>query len=303
MEGLFKKRVFISGIKGFTGVYLEKHFINKGYEVFGSVLKKPENNNHFLCDILNQNQLFEILDRVKPNYIIHLAAISFVASEDKQNIYNVNVLGTLNLLDVINKLNYNPDKILIASSATVYGNIEGELNEKMCPKPVNHYGNSKLAMENMIKSYFSKQKIIVTRPFNYTGVGQKTHFLIPKIVSHYKEKKANIELGNIDIYREFNDVDFVVECYEKLLLSNLDSEVVNICSGSAISIKQILTIMNELSGYNINVGINPNFVRKNEIRVLKGSGFKLNSVIGNFAETYSIQSILSKMYKSSNNNL
>ena len=77
-----------------------------------------------------------MLNKVKPHYVIHLAAISFVASKNQQNIYTVNVFGTINLLNAIEKLNYSLNKILVASSATVYGNIEGELNETMCPGPV-----------------------------------------------------------------------------------------------------------------------------------------------------------------------
>ena len=167
MEELSRQKVFITGINGFTGVHLEKYLLEKGYEVYGTTLSETENRNHFPCDILSEENLFKILNSVKPNFVVHLAAISFVAASNKQNIYNVNIFGTLNLLEAINKLDYVPSKVLIASSAAVYGNVEGELDETMCPQPVNHYGNSKLVMENMIKSYFEKQNIIITRPFNY----------------------------------------------------------------------------------------------------------------------------------------
>ena len=296
MEELSRQKVFITGINGFTGVHLEKYLLEKGYEVYGTTLSETENRNHFPCDILSEENLFKILNSVKPNFVIHLAAISFVAASNKQNIYNVNIFGTLNLLEAINKLDYVPSKVLIASSAAVYGNVEGELDETMCPQPVNHYGNSKLVMENMIKSYFEKQNIIVTRPFNYTGIGQEPHFLVPKIVSHFKENKSDISLGNIDVYREFNDVDYVVECYTKLLLSNLKSEVINVCSGKAVNIKHIINIMEELAGYKIKVSVNPEFVRKNEIKILKGSGNKLVEAIGDFSNEYDIEATLKKFY-------
>ena len=151
MEAPFKEKVFITGINGFTGKYLEKHLTGKGFQVYGSTLDETNVSNHFKCDILSENALFDVLNKVKPNYVIHLAAISFVASKNQENIYTVNVFGTINLLNAIEKLDYSLNKILIASSATVYGNVEGELNETMCPRPVNHYGNSKLVMENMIK--------------------------------------------------------------------------------------------------------------------------------------------------------
>mgnify|MGYP006086981177 FL=1 len=298
MEAPFKEKVFITGINGFTGKHLEKHLLEKGFQVYGSTYDKTNVTNHFKCDILNENALFELLKKIKPNYVIHLAAISFVASKNQENIYIVNVFGTLNLLNAIEKLGYSPNKILIASSATVYGNIEGELNETMCPKPVNHYGNSKLVMENMIKSYFDKLNIIISRPFNYTGIGQEPHFLIPKILSHYKLGKKEIELGNIDVLREFNDVDFVIRTYTELMLSNTHSEIVNVGSGNAICINDILTAMSNIAGYKIKVKVNPMFVRPNEIRVLKASTKKMTNIVGDFTNEFNIRKTLNKMYMS-----
>ena len=298
MEAPFKEKVFITGIDGFTGKHLEKHLMEQGFQVYGSTLDETSVTNHFKCDILNEDLLFDILNKVKPNYVIHLAAISFVASKNQQNIYTVNVFGTINLLSAIEKLDYSLNKVLVASSATVYGNIEGELNETMCPTPVNHYGNSKLVMENMIKPYFEKLNIIITRPFNYTGVGQESHFLIPKILSHYKLGKEKIELGNIDVLREFNDVNFVIRSYTELMLSNTHSEIVNVCTGNAISIKDILASMGNIAGYTIKVSINPMFVRPNEIRVLKGSTKKMIKIVGDFTNEFDIENTLKKMHQS-----
>ena len=298
MEVPFKEIVFITGINGFTGKHLEKHLIEKGFQVYGSTLDETSVTNHFKCDILNEDALFNVLNKVKPHYVIHLAAISFVASKNQENIYKVNVFGSINLLNAIDKLDYSLNKVLIASSATVYGNVEGELNETMCPKPVNHYGNSKLVMENMVKPYFDKLNIIISRPFNYTGVGQEAHFLIPKILSHYKLGKEEIELGNIDVFREFNDVNFVVRSYTQLMLSNRHSEIVNVCTGNAVSINKILSVMENIAGYTIKVKVNPMFVRPNEIRVLKGSTQKMTNITGDFINDFNIENTLTKMYQS-----
>lgn len=296
MEELSKGKVFITGIEGFTGKHLKSYLKDLGYDVYGSVLSLSSFEKHFTCDILKVDSLFEVLNDVKPDYIIHLAAISFVATQNQQQIYNVNVFGTLNLLEATQRLSYKPKKILLASSAAVYGNIEGELNESMLTQPVNHYGNSKLVMENMVKTYFVKQDIIIMRPFNYTGIDQKNNFLVPKIVSHFKENKKVIELGNIDVYREFNNVDFVVRCYTKLMQSNSKSEIVNVCSGHAINIKKIISLMENIAGYTIKVNINPEFVRKNEIKILKGSNKKLNSIINNFDNSLNLEETLKEMY-------
>jgi len=296
MAGHSKEKVFITGINGFTGKHLEEYLEKRGFQVYGTTLDETSHKNYFKCDILREDLLFEILNDVKPNYVIHLAAISFVAAKNQQNIYNVNVFGTINLLNAIEKLEYNVKKILIASSATVYGNIEGELNEEMCPEPVNHYGNSKLVMENMTKPYFEKLNIIIVRPFNYTGIGQESHFLIPKILSHYKLGKEEIELGNIDVFREFNDVNFVIRSYTELMLSNVSSEIINVCSGKALSIKNILDAMANIAGYKIKVNVNPMFIRSNEIRSLKGSIQKMSHIIGDFTDEFNIENTLREMY-------
>ena len=104
--------------------------------------------------------------------------------------------------------------------------------------------------------------------------------MIPKIVNHYKNKKNSIELGNLDVKREFNDIRFVCEAYKKLLESEARSEVVNIASENPIALMDIIDIMNKISGYKIEVKVNPSFVRKDEIKTLCGSSKKLFSIVG-----------------------
>ncbi len=290
------KKVFITGIDGFTGKYLESFLQRKGYEVFGTVLGETDSKNYFTCDIRKSSDIQDVIATVQPDYILHLAAISFVGESDSSLIYDVNVMGTQNLLDAVIHSGLNPDKIIIASSATVYGNQGKEvLDESMCPMPVNHYGISKLAMEHMVSTYFDKLNIIMTRPFNYTGAGQAEHFLIPKIVKHYQEKAEIIELGNLNVAREFNDIRDIVNIYEQLLSCSSKSIIVNLCSGNAVSLMEIIESMNEIAGYKIRVDINPAFVRENEIKLLIGSSVNLSSVI-NLNFKYDIHNMLMSMY-------
>ena len=177
--------VLITGIDGFTGKHLEAFLNAKGYNVFGTVIEESKNENYLKCDIRNKEEVDIVISKVKPDYIFHLAAISFVGETDKSMIYDVNVLGTQNILDSVLLFEIEPKKIIIASSATVYGNQdENTLDETMCPKPVNHYGYSKLAMEHLATTYFNKLDIIITRPFNYTGIGHSKNFVIPKIIGN-----------------------------------------------------------------------------------------------------------------------
>ena len=273
-------KCLISGIDGFTGGYLRKKLLNNNYEVYGTSFAKNQDPSVFKCDITKKNEILYVLDQIKPDFIFHLAAISFVKS-DPLKIYDTNVIGTLNLLDSLLELNISPKKIIIPSSAAVYGNKEGILSETTSLSPVNHYGNSKLVMENMTINYFNKLNIIITRPFNYTGIGQNNKFLIPKIIHHYSNNLKSIDLGNINIFREFNDVQDVTDIYLKLIESNIKSEIFNICSGVSYSIKNILDILNSELDYDMTVNINSDFIRKFEIKDLKGDNSKHKKMLNN----------------------
>lgn len=274
-------KVLITGINGFTGQYLSKHFSELGYSVFGIVNSKNNSEeNIFSCNLLEKDKLNEIVTEIQPNVIIHLAAISFVGHSNIEDFYNVNVIGTQNLLEALKNNSQYIQKVIIASSATVYGNQDHyELSESMCPNPNNHYGISKLAMEQITKNYFDFLPIIITRPFNYTAPGQDINFVIPKITNAFKERKETIELGNINVFREYNSIDFVTECYFKLAMSNFKSEIVNICSGKTYSLEEVLQLSSEITNHTLEVLINQNFIRKNEIYKLSGDPTKLYTMI------------------------
>jgi nucleoside-diphosphate-sugar epimerase len=289
------KKILITGIDSFTGKYLSNYLKNFNYDIYGTSLHREE-EKIYKCDITNFSDLERVIINIKPNYIIHLAAISFVGYKNYENFYKINTIGSINLLETLIENNILPEKIILASSAVVYGNQKIEiLSEELCPNPTNHYGCSKLAMEHLAKNYFDKLPIIITRPFNYTGIGQKEYFLIPKIIKHFKDKKSFIELGNLDVVREFNDVNFVCEVYKRLLESEIKSEIVNICSGRGIKLLDIINMMEKIAGFKIKIKINPKFVRKNEIKKLIGSNKKLFSLIGRI-EPKNFEEVLKEMY-------
>lgn len=293
------ERVLITGARGFTGRYLANLLTQAGYQVYGLVHGPAHEEREIQADLTSREDLLAALQAVRPDYIVHLAAITFVPHGDAAEIYQVNLLGTLNLLDVVLEIGLQPGKILIASSANVYGNPPVEvIDETVCPAPVNHYANSKLAMEHMVRTYFDRLPIIMTRPFNYTGAGQAGHFLIPKIVRHYRERRPVIELGNLDVVRDFSDVRFVVDAYRKLMESRAQGEVVNICSGRGMALGELIEAMNEIAGYEIEVRVNPAFVRANEVKQLIGSNEKLFSLIGE-QRPDAIRETLIDMYRDS----
>ncbi|WP_344823318.1 GDP-mannose 4,6-dehydratase [Chryseobacterium ginsenosidimutans] len=293
MDSLSNK-VLITGINGFTGRYLSNHFASQGYEVFGIVNNKTSEKNIFSCNLLEKEKLSQIITELQPNIVIHLAAISFVGHPNIEDFYSVNIIGTQNLLEALkNHGKESIKKIILASSATVYGNQENyELSETMCPNPNNHYGISKFGMEQVAKNYFDFLPIIITRPFNYTAPGQDINFVIPKITNAFKERSKTIELGNINVFREYNSIDFVTECYYKLAVSEYKSEIVNLCSGKTYSLEEVINLSSKITNHKVEVLINPNFVRKNEIFKLSGDPAKLYKMIDLGTKNFELQDTL-----------
>ena len=291
--------VLVTGCNGFTGRHLRTHLRRAGYRVVGLSYNQTNNSDELQCDITSPEQLDRALASTQPDYVIHLAAISFVTHGNVQEIYQVNLFGTLNLLDAVLRTGLRPRKTIIASSANIYGNPNIEpIGEEVCPAPVNHYGASKLAMEHLVRTYRDRLDITITRPFNYTGPGQARHFLIPKIVSYFREQRRSIELGNLDVVRDFCDIRFVVDAYLELMICPAHSDVVNICSGRGIALTEIIETMNAIAGYDIEVRINPELIRRSEIKRLVGDKRRLCALIGIRPE-YDIRDILQTMYQTS----
>jgi GDP-D-mannose dehydratase len=121
--------------------------------------------------------------------------------------------------------------------------------------------------------------------------------LIPKIVAHYKEGKKVIELGNLYVAREFNNIDYIVDCYYKLMLSKSKSITVNLASNHPVKLLDVIDNMNAIAGYDIDVRTNPLFVRANEIPSLSGSTKLLETII-DLDKKKTLQDTLKTMYES-----
>lgn len=280
-------KVLVTGIGGFTGRYLAPALAARGYEVHGLVAHAGEvvaadiARTH-LCDMNNAAHLAEVVCRVQPDAVVHLAGVSFVAHGDIEAMYRTNLLGTRHLLQALTQMDVRPSAVLLASSANVYGNgTEGVMDETTPPAPANDYAVSKLAMEYVARLYAEALPITIVRPFNYTGVGQAESFLLPKIVGHVKRAQAVIELGNLDVARDFSDVRMVAQAYSRLLQAPAAAgQTFNVCSGKAYTLNEVLNLVREISGRDLEVRVNPAFVRSNEVKRLLGNRSKLEGCIG-----------------------
>jgi nucleoside-diphosphate-sugar epimerase len=275
-------KIFVTGGTGFTGREFAAYAVERGHEVVAPTI-----------DLTDAQALARTVSDIDFDAVAHFAAVSGIAADASAiDFYNVNTIGTLNLLEAIVARGSKKPTVLLASSASVYGNAaDYPISESFPPAPTNHYGSSKLAMEYLAKKYTDHMSLFIVRPFNYTGPTQNEKFLIPKLVRHFVCASDAVRLGNIDIAREFNDVRFVCEAYLRLIARAEPNEIYNICSGQAWSLSYILTILTEITGHKIKVEVDPNLVRPGEIKRLAGDPHKLDQTIGEI-ERHSLRDTL-----------
>ncbi|WP_269510012.1 NAD-dependent epimerase/dehydratase family protein [Burkholderia sp. IMCC1007] len=276
-------KVLITGIRGFTGRHLLSELQAAGHDVCGLAnVPAPELPVPVhVCDLLDRDRLTQVLARERPDAVVHLAAIAFVAHDDVRSIYDTNVVGTQYLLDAIHAAGCHPRAVLLASSANIYGNSDREvIDESTIPNPANNYAVSKLAMEYVARLWADTLPITIVRPFNYTGVGQPSNFLLPKIVAHFREGREVLELGNLEVVRDFSDVRYVAAVYRRLLSGKFAGQVFNVCSGTGYALRRVLEMVGALTSHHPEIRVNPAFVRASEVRILIGSTERLHDAIG-----------------------
>lgn len=274
-----QKRALITGLSGFTGHYMAEELRALGYQIWGI----GGSSNEGLCinaDLTDLESLRSAVAEIKPNLVVHLAGIAFVGHSQPSAFYEVNLIGTRNLLQALEPFADRLECVLLASSANVYGNAqEGLITESQPPNPSNDYAVSKLAMEYMAKTWFPRLPIVIARPFNYTGIGQTDNFLIPKIVSHFLRKEKSISLGNLEVWREFNDVRDVVRAYRELIVNKPLGKTFNVCSGTLVSLREVMALASQITSHQIEIHVNPAFIRSNEVTRLGGDCTQLKKII------------------------
>jgi GDP-6-deoxy-D-talose 4-dehydrogenase len=294
MEPAVNKRLLITGLSGFTGRYLASRLTREGWEICGLGADCGDSYANLNVDLSETQRIADWIATQQPTHIAHLAAQSHVVG-DPLRFYRDNLLGTESLLDAIVASAVVPQKILIASSANIYGNNPNSpIAEHQPYRPMNHYASSKVAMELLVRKWFDRYPIIITRPFNYTGPGQSESFLFPKLVGAFYRRQTHISLGNIDVARDLSDVNFVVEAYARLLQSAVQSNCFNICSGSSISIRKALALLTELTGHKPEIAVDPALVRPDEIAELRGDPARLQAAIGPLEPTF-VEELFGKM--------
>ncbi|GBF51519.1 nucleoside-diphosphate sugar epimerase [Leptospira ryugenii] len=291
-----KIKILITGGSGFVGKYLISALEAKGtYEI------------RFLqSDIRDQKQVLDQIQKDSPDFVIHLAAQAFVprAIEDPWETENINVMGTLNLLEGLHRLK-KPVRMLYVSSSDVYGRQRLEdlpYNEALSPNPLNPYSGSKLAAETYCKQYAlynQDLQVIIARPFNHIGVGQRKEFVIPnfchQVVNAKKRNETFISVGDLSPTRDFLNVKDIVDAYITLIETGSSGEVYNICSGKEISIQWMAESILKISGYTLEFRIDQSRIRSAETNRVFGDNTKIKNL--GWSQKYEILDALTEIYR------
>lgn len=285
----------IIGAAGFVGSYLIDEMHSCGIDACATKLPhehlEHEHARIYDLDILDREAIVTLLLEIRPDYIFHLAAQSSVGLSWKNPglTVDVNIKGSINVMDAVRELYYKP-RVLLIGSGEEYGHIrpgETPIREDNLLRPGNIYAATK-ACQNMIGSIYAQaydMQLMMVRSFNHIGPGQAPMF----VVSDFCKQVAEIEkglrepvmyVGNLAAKRDFTDVRDVVRAYVKLARQGAPGETYNMGSGHAVEIQKILDMIISLSEKEIRVEIDPNKIRPVDVPIIEADITKLHELTG-----------------------
>lgn len=294
------KKAFITGITGFAGSHLAELLLKKGYKVFGTARprSKTDNIDHLRrkiqledADLLDSHSLYALLTKIKPDYIFHLAAQSFVQSSwaSPANTMEVNAVGSVHLFEAVRRAEISP-VIQLACSSEEYGLVlpsEVPIKETNPLRPLSPYAVSKIAMDYLGYQYYKSYgvKIVRTRGFNHTGPRRGEVFVTSNFAKQIAEiekgkKEAVLDVGNLDAKRDWTDVRDMVIGYLLSVEKCEPGEVYNICSEKAIGVREMLEMLISMSKVKVKVKQNTARMRPSDIPILLGDSSKFRRVTG-----------------------
>lgn len=290
------RKILVTGANGFAGQHLIG-ILKDGYSIVGIVHKSDLNSTESVTyengNILDRGFLEDLIKKHQPESIIHLAAIAPTWSEDPENIFKINLVGTLNLYLAVESLKketgYDP-KIVYISSAEVYGKtINPEhITEENPFFPANYYGASKVAADRLSyqMSQSSKLNITIVRPFNHAGPGQLKGFFISDMASQIVEiekdpSKNELMVGNLESVRDISDVRDIVQGYKLILEADTKpGDAFNLCSGRGIKMRELLDKLIHLAQKEIKITEDPKRMRPSEVPITVGDNSKFKGLTG-----------------------
>ncbi|MDE7225344.1 MAG: GDP-mannose 4,6-dehydratase, partial [Ruminococcus sp.] len=276
-------KALIIGGGGFVGGYLIRELSAHGYEVHATHL--PDENISACCEkhvlnILEKSDISALITSIEPDVIYHLAAQSSVSVSWKnpQMTAEINVIGTINILEALRESAKNK-RLIVIGSGEEYGYIRNDacpLKESEPLNPGNIYAATKACQEMLGKIYSRAydMDIVMVRAFNHSGPEQSPVFVISDFCKQIAEiekgiKPPEICVGNLSAMRDFTDVRDVVRAYRLLAEKGKSGGIYNVGRGKAVSIQFILDTALSMSSAVITVKTDVSRLRASDIPVIE----------------------------------
>ena len=295
-------KALITGITGFAGSHLAEYLLEHQpqVKVYGTRRwRSPLDNIEGIldrvelveCDLRDYNSVLETLEHVKPDFIFHLAAQSFVPTSwnAPTETLDTNIVGQTNIFEACRRLGLDP-VIQIACSSEEYGLVHPEetpIKETNDLRPLSPYAVSKVGQDYLGYQYFMSYglKVIRTRGFNHTGPRRGDVFVTSNFAKQLARIKAGqaepvIHVGNLTAIRDFTDVRDTVRAYWLAVNHAEPGEVYNIATGSGITIQELLDRLIDLSGVEVEVREDPARMRPSDVEILIGDSSKFREATG-----------------------
>lgn len=243
------------------------------------------------ADLMDTHSLYSTISRIKPDYIFHLAAQSFVPTSwvSPSVTLEVNVVGSANLFEAVRMAGIDP-VIQIACSSEEYGLVHSDetpIKETNPLRPLSPYAVSKVAMDYLGYQYYQSYKIRIvrTRGFNHTGPRRGDTFaesnFAKQIALIEKGKQSPVlSVGNLDASRDYTDVRDMVRAYLLAVEKCDPGDVYNICTGTTIKIGDMLQMLLSMSKTKIEIRQDPSRMRPSDVPVLLGDNHKFIAKTG-----------------------
>ena len=305
------KKLLITGTAGFVAGYFieflkenEIEYDILGLDIVDKLSCDYPSYKYKRINLQDKELIKEVIENFKPDYILHLASISSVSESwsypVESFVNNTNIF--LNIIESIRELQLST-RILSVGSSEEYGNYPSDkmpLKEDYELKPCNPYSVARVSQEMLSKLYADNYglNIIMTRSFNHIGPRQNDKFVIPSFVKQLLNAKTTetqrIDVGNIEIVRDFLDVRDVVEAYHKILIEGKIGEIYNVCSGNGIKLKEIINIVAEQLSITPEIYVDKNRLRPTDNLIIVGDNTKLKSEL-NWQPKHSLVQTLKDM--------